>query len=65
MLTEKSIVYSSGRYWVCKADNQYTVYINVATHSTADSSYVNTEDGLSIAIARCNYIAKKQKGESK
>jgi hypothetical protein len=59
MLTEKSIAFELGNYWVCDADNQYTVYCQGVTHSKADSSYAHTEDGLSIAIARCKYLDKR------
>jgi hypothetical protein len=31
------------------------------THSTSDSAYPRTPGGLSIAIARCNYLAKTRK----
>jgi len=30
------------------------------THSVADSSYPATDDGLSLAIARCDYLEKRR-----
>jgi hypothetical protein len=30
------------------------------THATADSSYARTEDGLSLAIARCDYLVARE-----
>lgn len=33
------------------------------THATSDSAYCNNPNGLSIAIARCDYLAKRAKGE--
>ena len=60
-LTEKSIAFKLGNYWVCKADKQYTVYCQSVTHSKADSSYPLNADGLSIAIARCKYLDKRSK----
>jgi hypothetical protein len=61
MFIEAMIKFESGDYWVCDSDNQYTVYKQCLTHSEADSSYPYTEDGLSIAIARCKYLAKRSK----
>jgi hypothetical protein len=59
---ESEIAYENGRAWVCqdKKNDCYTVFIaGVTTHiSTSDSSYEMTEDGLSIAKARCDYLAK-------
>lgn len=56
----ESIKYEKGNYWVGKINNTYQVFKNVLTHSVADSTYEKTADGLSIAIARCNYLAKKE-----
>jgi hypothetical protein len=59
---ESDVVYENGKAWVCqdKKSGCYTVFIvGVATHiSTSDSSYEMTEDGLSIAKARADYLAK-------
>jgi len=58
-MKESDILYQSGRYWVCKVKNTYTVYSAGDTHySTPDSSYQLDPDGLSIAIARANYLSK-------
>ena len=58
MTRERDIVYENGDFWVCSADRQYTVYKTGPTHSTADSSYPLTPAGKSIALARCDYLAK-------
>lgn len=57
-MTETVIVYERGSYWVCRdrRAKQYTVYRQGVTHSRSDSSYPLTGAGLSIAIARCNYL---------
>ena len=62
-MTEVNIVYENGAYWVGrdKADKAYVVYKIGLTHSTSDSAYPMTEDGLSIAIFRCNYLAKRER----
>lgn len=60
MTTEKQIVHENGDYWVCDADNQYTVYLSGVTHSVSDSSYPRDEDGLSLAIYRCDGLAKRR-----
>ena len=50
-----------GKYWVGRDTGQqaYIVYCVGVTHSTSDSGYHMTSDGLSIAIARANYLAKR------
>lgn len=60
-MTEQDIVFECGDYWVCrdKEAKQYVVYKVGVTHSTADSAYAMDEDGLSIAIYRCKYLARK------
>lgn len=58
MIKEKDIVHYAGIYWVLNTGKTYTVYKTGETHSTADSAYPRTTDGLSLAIARCNYMAK-------
>lgn len=57
---ERSIVHENGAFWVRRNPTQYTVYKQGITHSQADSSYPLTPDGLSIAIARCDYLAKSK-----
>lgn len=56
---EQSIVHENGDYWVSNSNGQYTVYCAGITHSKADSSYSSDADGLSIAIARCDYLARR------
>lgn len=59
-MRESDIKYDGDGFWVAAVDKkQYTVYKTGLTHSTADSSYPFTNDGLSLAIARCKYLAKK------
>lgn len=56
------IVYENKHSWVCRDTKQncYTVFINTITHSVSDSSYSLDDDGLSIAIARCDYMNKRK-----
>jgi len=56
---ESDIMHESGKFWVLKDTDCYHVMQNGVTHSTSDSSYELSDDGLSIAIARCNYLAKR------
>jgi hypothetical protein len=56
-MRESDIMHENGTYWVGREHKAYTVYKTGVTHSTSDSSYARTKDGLSIAIARCNYLA--------
>lgn len=58
---EKDIVHERGNFWVCDERRDYTVYKNGITHAKSDSSYAHTEDGLSLARARCDYLAHRNK----
>ena len=58
MTKERDIKHENGQYWVLDTKDSYTVMIKGITHSTSESSYTRTDDGLSIAIARCNYLSK-------
>jgi hypothetical protein len=61
-MNEADIMHESGQFWVCRERNAYTVYVPYRGGSMAsesDSSYAKTTDGLSIAIARCNWLAKR------
>lgn len=49
-----------GRYWVLDTGKAYAVMVVGVTHSTSDNAYERTPDGLSIAVARCNYLAARQ-----
>ena len=53
---------SCGSYWVGRdiGRGSYIVYKVGATHSTSDSGYALTPDGLSIAVCRADYLAKAQ-----
>jgi len=60
MIRERDIVYSNSPAWVWKAKDCYYVMVDGITHSTSDSAYELTEDGLSIAKARCDFFAKRR-----
>ena len=58
-MRESDILYEQGDFWVGRTERAYGVFENGATHSTCDSAYEKTADGLSIAIARCKYLARR------
>lgn len=58
-VTEADIMHENGDFWVAREHRCYVVYAAGITHSISDSAYAKTPDGLSIAIARCNYLAKR------
>lgn len=58
-MKESAIKHENGSFWVGKVKNTFTVYHSGSMVSTPDSSYPATADGLSIAVARCNYLAKR------
>ena len=58
-MKESQIVFDSGPVWVWKGPESYTVFKVGPVYSNPDSSYALTPDGLSIAIARAQYLTKK------
>lgn len=57
MPRESDIMHENGDFWVLRERKTYVVCRNVGTHSVTDSAYDRNPDGLSIAIARCDYLA--------
>lgn len=60
MTRESDIMHETGSYFVLRVREAYTVYKNGHVHATADSSYPLTNDGLSIAKARADYLARRE-----
>lgn len=58
-MRESDIMYENGAYWVGREKAAYVVYHIGVTHSVSDSAYAKDADGLSIAIARCDYLARR------
>lgn len=58
-MRESDIVHENGRFWVCRdlKTNRYTVFRSGTTHSVSDSAYPLTPEGLTLAAARCDYLA--------
>ena len=61
MSREANIMHEINGFYVYRERAQYTVWrpSKSGTHCTADSAYTKTEDGLSIAVARCDYLARR------
>lgn len=57
-MRESDIMHENGAYWVGRTKSGYVVFRSGVTHSTSDSAYELNADGLSIAIARCDYLAR-------
>lgn len=60
-MTEADIMHENGDFWVGRdrSNRAYVVYRAGITHSVSDSAYDLTPNGLSIAKARCDYLAKR------
>lgn len=55
-MRETDILYQIGRYWVRRSASLYLIMIDGMTHATSDPiAYAD----LSVAIARCNYLARQ------
>lgn len=55
MTRESDIKHENGAFWVCREKAAFTVYKIGATHSTSVCSFAD----LSLAVAYCDYLAKK------
>lgn len=60
-MRETDIVHENGKRWVLRdaKNKRYTVFTASVTVSESDSSYPLTADGLSLAKARANYLARR------
>jgi len=59
-MCEDDIMHENGNYWVARDHKPYvhfTVYKAGTTHSVSDSAYTE----LSVATARCDYLARRAK----
>ena len=67
MFRERDIVHENGEFWVLKSTKEKCYYVmvpdkkNYGVTCISDSAYSLDSDGLSIAIARCDYMAKRAK----
>ena len=59
-MRETDILHENGPYWVARQKGAYVVYHAGITHSISDSAYAPDADGLSIAVARCDYLARRR-----
>lgn len=60
-MREADILHENAGFYVAlnRRCNALVVYRPRATHAESDSAYCNNPDGLSIAKARCDYLAKR------
>lgn len=56
---EKDIKHEAGRFWVLDTGKSYAVMAAGSTCSESESAYTRNDDGLSIAVARCNYLDRR------
>lgn len=60
---ESDIVHENGKYWVWHRRGKAPAYVVMRPHSVhtseSDSAYRTDADGLSIAKARCDYLASR------
>jgi len=53
------VLHENNGYWVMKSSDGYHVMQPESCYSVTESVYSLDDDGLSIAIARCNYLGNK------
>lgn len=56
-MTTKDILHENGAFWVVRRNGLFYVMQTGVTHSTSDSAYADE----SLAVARCDYLAKRAK----
>jgi len=61
MIKERDIVHEAGSYWVLRTKDAYHVMRPKGCVSVTDSAYAKTDDGLSIAKARADYLHQRSK----
>lgn len=57
-MRKPDIMHANGEYWVGWQVDAYVVYRDGPTNATSESVFHKDADGLSIAIARCEYLAR-------
>lgn len=60
MRREDCIAYQNGEYWVERCRRHYQVWRPMVTVCEPDSAYPPTADGLTLAIARVDYLARRE-----
>ena len=55
-----NIVYENKDIWVAADKYGYYVMVNGVTHAMTDSSFTLDSEGLSLANARCDYLASSK-----
>lgn len=54
------IIHENKDIWVGRDKQGYHVMVNGVTHAKADCSFMLDNGGLSLAKARCDYLAKSK-----
>jgi len=57
-MRESDIMHENGVFWVAKDKSGYLVLETGVTHSKTLSTFAKDADGLSLAIAYCDYEAR-------
>jgi hypothetical protein len=57
-MKESDIMHENGRYWVGKTQAGYAVFQTGLTHSESSVTFAPDSDGLSLAIAHCDYKSR-------
>jgi len=63
MVKERDIMHEAGEYWVLRTKDAYHVMMPKGCGSMTESAYAKTDDGLSIAKARADYLHKRNDHE--
>lgn len=59
MTRESDMIHENTGHYIMRNRGVLTVYRPAATHAVSDSAYPDTADGLSVAKARVDYLARK------
>mgnify|MGYP006980374144 CR=1 FL=1 len=59
MTSERDIVHDNGATWVLRTRSGYAVMVPGPTHSTSRATFSKDSDGLSLAVAYADYLARR------
>jgi hypothetical protein len=65
MYKEKDILHESGEYWVLRESSKNRLHVlkTGLTHSVTLCQFADNSDGLSCAVAYCDYLAKREESK--
>ena len=58
-MKKSKLLHENGSFTLHDTGKDYTVFVNGSVYAVSDSVFAKSADGLSLATARCDYLAKR------